>query len=136
MLEQISFRRVFYLSLVISVIHETVDARVILTENVSVEPVIEANSISPFDSNARARLELFKLFRSLDVRSFIPLADDEKYILKKLEFPTFDESEEEIEDDDEFDLLWFINPKLRESLTGGAAVRRKKPESRKSTKES
>lgn len=76
-------------------------------------------------------MELYRLFKTLDIKSFVPNADDEKYFLDQLETPNFDITD----DDEDFD-LWYISPKLLESLVGGAGLRRTLPGEKKPTKNS
>lgn len=53
----------------------------------------------------------------MDVRSLVPSVDKEKYYLDQIEtdYPTSDE--------EEYDIIFYINPKLLEQLTGGSGIR-------------
>lgn len=57
----------------------------------------------------------------MDVTSIVPNAVEEKYVLDLIGLKQqFDESESDADsDEEEFDIVFYINPKLLESLTGG-----------------
>lgn len=62
------------------------------------------------------------MFRYLDLKSLVPSADQEKYILDQIETLKHDK---EIDDEtsEEYDIIFYINPKLLEQLTGGYGIR-------------